>query len=146
MSTTEKKQKPVPVPDEESRPFFDGAKRRELMILRCSACGHPMWPASHAGSLPLTPRCQRCNSPELEWTAATGKATLYSFVVMHQPYPGFEDEVPYNIALVELEEGVRCFSNIVDCDNADLHVGMPLEVVFEDLTDEVSIPKFRSVP
>ena len=143
MSTSQSK-RPIPVPDEPSQPFFDGAKRHELMILRCRSCGHPMWPASHAGSLPLTPRCHACFSADLEWTAASGKAMLYSFAVMHQPYPGFEDEVPYNIALVELEEGVRCLSNIVGCDNSDLAIGMPLEVVFEDLDDEVSLPKFRS--
>jgi uncharacterized OB-fold protein len=63
---------------------------------------------------------------------------------MHQPYPGFENEVPYNIALVELEEGVRCISNVVGCENSDLRIGMALEVVFEDLSDEVTLPKFRS--
>jgi uncharacterized protein len=143
MSTSQSK-RPIPVPDEQSKPFFDGAKRRELMILRCRSCGQPMWPASHAGSMPVSPRCHACFSPELDWVPASGKATLYSFAVMHQPYPGFEDEVPYNIALVELEEGVRCLSNVVDCDNSDLEIGMPLEVVFEDLDDEVSLPKFRS--
>jgi uncharacterized OB-fold protein len=143
MSTT-KGTKPVPVPDEQSQPFFDGAKRHELMILRCGSCGHPMWPASHAGSLPLSPRCHRCFASDLRWDVASGKATLYSFVVMHQPYPGFEDEVPYNIALVELEEGVRCISNVVGCENADLQIGMPLDVVFDDLDDEVALPRFRS--
>jgi uncharacterized OB-fold protein len=143
MSITEST-KPIPVPDEESRPFFDGAKRHELMILRCNACDHPMWPASHAGSMPVNTRCHNCFSADVDWAVATGKATLYSFAVMHQPYPGFENEVPYNIALVELEEGVRCISNVVGSENSDLRIGMPLEVVFEDLSDEVTLPKFRS--
>ena len=142
MTTTEST-KPVPIPDDASRPFFDGAKRGELMILRCRACGHPMWGTSHSGSLPITPRCHACFADDLEWVAASGKGTLYSFVIMHQPYPGFEDEVPYNIALVELEEGVRCISNVVGCDNAELEIGMPLEVVFDALDDEVSLPMFR---
>lgn len=142
MATTESK-KPVPIPDEASQPFFDGAKRGELMILRCGACGHFMWGTSHAGSLPITPRCHTCFADDLEWVAATGKATLYSFAIMHQPYPGFEDEVPYNIALVELEEGVRCISNVVGVDNGDLEIGMSLEVTFEVLSDDVSLPMFR---
>jgi uncharacterized protein len=141
MTTTESK--PVPIPDDQSAPFFEAAVRHELLILRCNACDHPMWPASHSGSLPVTPRCQKCFAPDLSWVPASGRAELYSFVVMHQLYPGFKDEVPYNIAMVELEEGVRCLSNIVGCDNAELEIGMKLEVTFEDLNDQVSIPKFR---
>lgn len=142
MAATERK-KPVPVPDDESRPFFDGARAGRLMILRCGACGHPMWGTSHSGSLPVTTRCHVCFSDALDWVAASGKATLYSYVIMHQAYPGFEDEVPYNIALVELEEGVRCISNVVGCENDELEIGMPLEVTFEPLGDEVSLPMFR---
>jgi len=142
MATTESK-KPIPVPDEESQPFFDGARDGKLMILRCRVCSHPMWGTSHSGSMPVTTRCHSCFSNELEWVPASGKATLYSFAVMHQPYPGFEDEVPYNIALVELEEGVRCISNVVDCDNDELEIGMPLEVTFEAWNDDVSLPMFR---
>jgi uncharacterized OB-fold protein len=85
-----------------------------------------------------------CFAPGLAWVAASGAATLYSFTIVHQPYPGFEDDVPYNVALVELAEGPRLLSSIVDCDNADLRVGMPLEVVFERWTDDVTLPKFRS--
>lgn len=142
MATTESK-RPMPVPDEESRPFFEGAQEGNLMILRCQACGHRMWGTSHSGSLPVTTRCHACFSETLEWVAASGKGSLYSYVIMHQPYPGFEDEVPYNIALVELEEGVRCISNVVGCPNDDLEVGMPLEVTFETFGDQVSLPMFR---
>ena len=143
MATTEYT-RPIPTPDEASRPFFDGALREELMILRCAACGHRMWGASHSGSLPVQPRCHECFAPDLEWVPASGRATLYSFAVMHQPYPGFEDAVPYNIALVELEEGVRCLSNVVGCANDELRVGMSLEVVFDRVSDEVALPRFRA--
>ncbi len=143
MSTT-RSTKPVPIPDEGSAPFFEGAKRGELMIRRCRACRHAMWPASHSGALPLSPRCHTCFAPDLEWVAASGAATLYSFTVVHQPYPGFEDDVPDHVALVEHAEGPRLLSSLVDCDNADLRVGMPLEVVFEQWTDDVTLPKFRS--
>src|ERR1700678_3563506 len=95
--------RPVPVPDDASLPFFEGARQHLLMLLRCRNCQHPMWPASHSGSLPVTSNCHQCFSDDLTWEAASGSGTLYSFAVMHQPYPGFEDDVPYNIALVELD-------------------------------------------
>ena len=128
--------KPIPVPDEATRPFFEGAKRHELMLQRCTACGMTMWP--------VKPRCINCFSPKIEWAQASGRGTLYTFTLMHQVYdPGFADEIPYNVSVVELEEGVRFTTNVVDCPNAELRIGMPLEVTFEDITDEISLPKFR---
>jgi uncharacterized OB-fold protein len=135
--------KPVPVVDAASRPFFDGALEGRLMIRRCRACGTFMWPAGGIG-MPLRPRCVACFSGELEWAQASGVATLYSFVVMHQVYdPAFADDVPYNIAIVELDEGVRMMTNVVDCPNEGLEIGMPLEVTFEQVSDEVALPRFR---
>jgi uncharacterized OB-fold protein len=141
--TSASNSRPLPVPDEASRPFFEGARQHQLMLLRCLKCNHPMWPASHSGSLPVTSHCHKCFSAELEWQAAEGRGSLYSFAVMHQPYPGFQNDVPYNIALVELTEGVRCLSSVVGCRNEDLVIGMPLQVDFEDLDDAISLPKFR---
>jgi uncharacterized protein len=141
--TPSRSSKPVPVPDEASLPFFEGARQHRLMLLRCRNCRHPMWPASHSGALSVTTHCHQCFSSELDWEGAEGSGTLYSFAVMHQPYPGFEDEVPYNIAMVELSEGVRCLSTVVGCENEDLFVGMPLCVVFEDLDDQIALPQFR---
>jgi uncharacterized OB-fold protein len=93
---------------------------------------------------PLRPRCVRCFSAELAWAPAGGRGTLYSFALMHQVYdPAFADQVPYNIAVVELDEGVRMTTNVVGCANAELWIGMPLEVTFEQVSDEVAIPKFR---
>jgi uncharacterized OB-fold protein len=94
--------------------------------------------------MPLRPRCVACFSGDLEWAQAGGRGTLYSYVVMHQVYdPAFADEVPYNIAIVELEEGPRMMSNVIDCPNEELEIGMPLEVTFEQASDEVALPKFR---
>jgi uncharacterized OB-fold protein len=128
--------KPIPIPDEASRPFFDGAKQHKLMIQRCSACGTWHWPViSH---------CPACLSSDISWAQASGKGTLYTFALMHQIlHPGFAPEVPYNVAEIDLEEGVRVTSTIVGCANDDLRIGMPLEVTFEDITDEVSLPKFK---
>jgi uncharacterized protein len=136
MADTTDYKKPVPIADEASQPFFSGARRHELMLQKCSSCGAVMWP--------VKPRCDRCWSAEITWVQASGKGTLYSFTLMHQVlHPGFAAEVPYNIAEVNLAEGLRITSNVVGCPNADLQIGMPLEVTFEDITDEVSLPKFK---
>src|SRR5207249_3620489 len=93
---------------------------------------------------PVKPRCDNCLSADISWVQANGKGTLYSFTLMHQIYhPGFAAEAPYNIAEVDLEEGLRIMTNIVGCSNAGLQIGMPLEVTFEDITDEVTLPKFK---
>ena len=131
-------QKPVPIPDEASQPFYDGAREHRLMIQRCATCGVVMWPAKS--------RCDNCMQPTVNWVQASGKAALYSFALMHQVYhPGFASEVPYIIAQVDLEEGLRILTNLVGCSSSDLQIGMPLEVTFEAITDEVTLPKFRPV-
>ncbi|SRR5579875_464440 len=130
--------KPIPVPDEVSRPFFEGAREHRLMLQRCSACGSWHWP--------VKTRCPVCLSTEISWAQASGRGTLYTFALMHQIiHPGFASELPYNVAEVDLEEGVRVTSNIVGCSNDDLYIGMPLEVTFEDITGGVSLPKFKPV-
>jgi uncharacterized OB-fold protein len=142
MATTEQA-KPVPIPDERSRPFFDGAKAGELRILRCADCGTWMWPTSHIGPVGVHPRCHSCFSPAIEWQAVSGRGTVYSYAIMHQRYPGFEDDVPYNIALVELEQGVRGLTSLVDVANDEIEIGMAVEVTFEDASADVALPKFR---
>lgn len=138
MAETVEYRKPIPVPDEASRPFFAGAREHRLMIQHCGACGTVHWPVKS--------RCSACLSANLSWVQASGKGTLYTFTLMHQIYhPGFASEIPYNIAEIDLEEGLRIVSTIVGCANADLHIGMPLEVIFEDITGEVSLPKFQPV-
>lgn len=128
--------KPVPIPDEASRPFFAGARERQLMLQRCSACGRWLWP--------VKARCPECWSPALNWTPASGKGTLYSFALMHQLYhPAFASELPYIIAAIDLAEGVRITSTIVGCSPDELRIGMPLEVTFEQLSEEITLPKFR---
>jgi uncharacterized OB-fold protein len=146
MTTTAAPAKPVPVPDEESAPFFDGARQGKLMLLRCRACATFMSPIAYLG-VPLRRRCVGCFSGELEWAPSSGRATLYSFALMHQVYDeAFAAEIPYNIAVVETEEGVRLTSQVVDCPNERLEVGMPLEVTFERMSDDVAVPKFRPRP
>jgi uncharacterized protein len=143
MTATTTPAKPVPVPDEASAPFFAGALAGDLMLLRCRACGTFMSPTAYLG-VPVRPRCLRCFSAQLEWAPSTGRATLHSFAIMHQLYDeAFAAELPYNIAVVETEEGVHLTSQVVDCPNEELEIGMALKVVFERRSDEVAIPKFR---
>jgi uncharacterized OB-fold protein len=132
MSTTPK---PAPIPDARSQPFFDAAARDELALQRCDICGTWMWP--------VRPRCISCFADAPPFALASGRATLYSYSFVHRTYdPAFADEVPYNVVLVDLEEGVRVLSNVVGVKHEDLQIGMPLRVVFERVGD-VSIPKFR---
>ncbi len=136
MADATEYKKPIPMPDEASQPFFEGARQHKLMIQRCLACGTAHWPVKS--------RCPVCWSADITWVRASGKATLYTFALMHQVYhPGFATEIPYNVAEVDLEEGPRIISTIVGCPNANLRIGMSLEVTFEDITDVVSLPKFR---
>ena len=130
-------QKPLPLPDEESQPFFDAAMAGKLMLMRCVACG--------ANRLPSRKHCDICLSADVQWIQASGRAKVFSFAVMHQKYhPGFFAELPYNLALIELEEGPRMVSNVVGVGNDQIRVGMPVRVEFERHED-VAIPKFRAV-
>jgi uncharacterized protein len=128
--------KPAPVPDEGSAPFFDGARAGRLMLQHCGACGDWSWPVRE--------RCPHCFAARLEWRQASGRGSLYTYTIMHQVMnPGFASAVPYNVAQVDLAEGVRVTSNIVGIDNDALRIGMPLQVVFEQVGEDVHIPKFR---
>lgn len=130
--------KPVPIPDSISAPFFDGARQGRLMLQCCAACGK--W------SFPVRERCPHCFAAKLEWRQASGRGTLYTFAIMHQVMnPGFAGAVPYNIAQIDLEEGVRMTSNVVGIPNDALKIGMKLEAIFEDVGQDVSLPKFRPV-
>ena len=127
---------PIPVADEASAPFFAGAKERWLMLLRCTQCGRHR--------LPGRERCADCWSTESEWAQASGRGKLYSFGIMHQQYhPAFAEVIPYNYALVELEEGPRLVTNIVDCPHEELRVDMPVEAVFDDVSEETTLVRFR---
>jgi len=128
--------KPVPVPTEDSKPYWEGCKRQELLIQRCRDCGHYRFPASGL--------CPKCMSTDTEWAKVSGRGTVYSWTIFHYLYhPAFAQDIPYNVAIVELEEGPRLHTNIVGCRNEDIYIGMPVEVVFEDISEEIALPKFR---
>src|SRR5207247_1198980 len=88
--------------------------------------------------------CPRCLSSATEWVRASGWGTVYSFTVTHQNQaPGFREELPYVLAIVELDEGVRMMTNVVGCAPDAVRIGMPVQVVFEDVTAEITLAKFR---
>ena len=131
-------QRPLPPLTPEMAPFWEAARRHELVAQRCRGCGTHRFPARDI--------CSRCLSRDAEWARVTGRGTLFSYAVMHQVYhPAFADQVPYAVVVVELAEGARLISNVVDCPLAALRIGMPVEVVFDDVTPEITLPKFRPV-
>lgn len=131
-----KRQKPAPVVTPETKPYWDAAQEEQLQIQRCNTCGkHYFYPR---------PFCPNCFSEDVEWTVVSGRATLHSYVINHRPMPGWEDEAPYAIAQVELEEGPRLMTSIVGIPNTPeaLVLDMALEVTFEEQSG-MKVPKFK---
>lgn len=127
---------PLPEITPEMAPFWEAAKRRQLVSQRCAGCGTYRFPARD--------RCSTCLSREVSWEPVSGRGTIFSRAVMHQSYhPGLP--TPYAVVVVELAEGARMISNVAGIPAADVRIGMPVEVVFEDLTPEITLPKFRPV-
>jgi len=129
--------RPIPEPTPETREYWEGTKRGELRIQRCRDCGRAYFYPR--------PFCPFCSSKDVEWFTASGKGTLYSYVISHRPAYGFQDWTPYVIAIVQLEEGPRMMSNIIGVDPKpeNLPIDMPVEVTFEQQSDDITIPLFR---
>ena len=136
MSTERKYAKPLPRIDEESKGFWEGCQRHQLYVQRCRSCA----------SYRYYPRalCPSCLSDDTEWVLSSGRGTVYTYTVTYQNQaPGFRDQLPYVLAYVELDEGVRMLTNIVDCRPEDVRIGLPVQVTFEDVTPEATLPKFK---
>lgn len=130
--------KPVPVPTRETRPYWEGCKSHELRIQRCAACGHyQFYPRLY---------CTACMSDTVEWVKASGGGKVLSFTIVYRPVTqAFAADVPYVVALITLDEGPQLMSNVLGCPPEKVHIGMPVEVTFEDWTEEISVPKFKPV-
>jgi uncharacterized OB-fold protein len=130
--------KPLPKISPANRPFFDAARNGELRLPRCRACSHVFYPPEVF--------CPRCLSTELDWLALSGKGTVWSFIVMYQRYfPAFADEIPYNVAFVRLDDApdVWMCTNLVDVKHEAIACDMPVEAVFDPVTPDVTLVKFR---
>lgn len=128
--------KPLPAISSLNRPYWEALKRRELALQRCAGCSKVWYPPA--------PCCPLCWSRDWSWQTLSGRGRVNSWVVFHRAYfSSFEPEVPYNVAEVELDEGPRLLTNLMEVDNAEIQVGMAVEVVFADVTEEVTLAKFR---
>ncbi len=131
--------KPLPTPDQDTLPFWEACKQHELKAQKCSSCSSYRW----------RPRglCPKCRSWEFQWVPLKGTGTVYSYVVVHHvTVPEFADDVPYVIAHVTIDgtdDEVRITTNIIDCPWENVQVGMRVTVVFDDVTPEFTLPKFR---
>ena len=126
----------LPKPTPETRHFWEGCNLGELRLQRCKACKRPYFPPR--------PFCPRCASRDIEVFTASGKARLYSYVINHRPRPDMGTE-PHSIAVVELLEGPRLMTNVVNCPQTPeaLRLDMPLQVLFQKESEEISLPLFE---
>lgn len=129
--------KPLPVPGPDDRVFWDGCKQHELLLQRCTGCGAlRYWER---------PMCPACNSLESGTVRAAGRGTIWSYTTAHHAFSaGWKKEVPYTVLVVQLDEGPRMTSTLTG--GGEPQIGARVEVVFDDVTPEITLPKFRIVP
>jgi uncharacterized protein len=138
MSVEAEYLKPLPHPTPDSEPFWEACRRHSLEMQKCNACGQFWFPPGN--------RCVHCLSDAWDWKALSGKGSVVTFTVMRRAYhPGFSSDLPYTVAVIELQEGPRLISNVVDCAPEAVEIGMAVQVVFQDATPEASLPLFRPV-
>ena len=138
---TQKVQKPLPMILDWTKPYWDATKRHELMLLRCVDCGQHRHPLV-AGESFMCPNCTSTKKPE--WVKASGRGKVLTWTVVHRIFhPAFGEEVPYVVAIVLLDEGARMVANLRGTKSADIKADMPVEVIFEELTDEITLPQFK---
>lgn len=127
--------RPLPTPTPETQHYWDGAKQGELRLQTCNSCNHTYFPPR--------PFCPECSSRDVKVVKATGKGRLFSYIINHLPTPGFKP--PFAVAVVELEEGPRMMSNILECEQTPeaLQLDMPLEVTFVKESDDITLPQFK---
>jgi len=127
-----------PAVNDINRAFWDGCRRGELLLQRCTHCQRLRYPAAVV--------CPSCLGREAEWQRVSGRGKVFSFVIFHRAYhPAWEHKVPYNVALIELDEGPIMLSNVIGVDNARLAVGLPVQAAFEVIDESLAIPVFKPV-
>ena len=128
-------EKPLPVIDPGTKPFWDAAKDHRLSIPKCNSCGkYHFYPRE---------LCPHCHSDDLEWTDVSGRGEVYSYTIARKPAgPAYVPDVPYVIAMIALDEGPRMLTNIVTSDVDSVRIGDRVAVQFDDVTPEVTLPKF----
>jgi len=127
---------PLPFADAITLPWWQAASEHRLVVQRCTSCEHTR--------LPPAPICPECRSADSAWKEVSGRGEVYTYTVVHRPIAAGQ-QLPYVIAVIALEEagGVRVISNLVDVEPDQLEIGMPVEVVWEDMSADLAIPRFR---
>ena len=125
---------PLPRPTETSQPHWDGCKQGELLVQQCTDCNAYVFIPQES--------CTGCQGSNLHWVKSSGKGVLYSYTIVFRPQR-IEFEVPYVVAIVELEEGWHMLSNLIECDLDAVKVGMSVEVSFKKMTEEITLPMFK---
>ncbi len=128
--------------DHEVLPFWEGLKQHRFLLFRCKRCGAHYWPAAYCRNHDDIPSLE-----EMEWSPSSGKGRVHAWVIVHQVADkAYADEVPYPLAMVELDEGPILPTRLVGCELADVRVGLPVEVQFADVASTgVTLPLFRPV-
>ncbi|WP_372719792.1 Zn-ribbon domain-containing OB-fold protein [Immundisolibacter sp.] len=127
---------PMPVLNELNRPHFDAMAEGKVLVQHCPDCATWLAPGAFL--------CENCGSTGVQWRQASGRGEIYSYVVMHRTFdPAFEAMVPYNVCLIELEEGPRLLANVVGVANADLTIGSPVQATFESVGEGLPLLKFK---
>ena len=131
--------RPLPTRNPFSAPFWDAAQRHELRLQRCDDCGtFRFYPR---------PMCPQCHSMSATWALCSGRGTVYSFTVVRRPLARwFKSRMPLVCAVVELEEGPRMVTNLLEVPVERVRIGLPVEVAFEDVTDDITLPQFTAAP
>lgn len=138
MSESEKPEyrKPLPIPTSDTEKFWNALKEEKFLIQQCKDCG--------AWVFFPGPICRKCFSVNLEWKEASGKGKVYAYSTVHRaPGKAFKVDAPYAVALIELDEGVKIMSNVVDIEPDDVKVDMRVEIVFDKVTNDTTLPKFK---
>lgn len=130
---------PPPLADATTLAWWQAASERRLLVERCASCGHTR--------LPPAPVCSECRSPESEWQEVSGRGEVYTYTIVHRPIAA-DQAVPFPIAVIALEDagGVRILSNLVGIAPEEVEIGMPVEVVWERMSADLAIPRFRPAP
>jgi uncharacterized OB-fold protein len=128
--------KPLPRLTPDNEPFYKGLRERRLLLPYCTDCGKP--------HLPPGPVCPWCFTEHIEWRPVSGRGRISTWTVVHKAwFAAFAADIPYNVVQVELEEGPRLTANVVGLPNEQLAIGLPVTIDFEDVTAEVTLPRFR---
>ena len=127
--------KPTPQMEPEAKPFWEHLRQHQMHIQKCQTCDKWFFPPST--------HCPNCLTEEVAWEPVTGTGTVWASVTMHRSYrPAYENEIPYNLSIIELDEGAKVWANVVECQPEDVHIGMNVRVCYDDVTDDLTLARF----